>query len=73
MRTTESPLRALSNELMCLVEDQLSNNEVSSDEELCNYLTACGLTEGQAIEAMTYRDLYLIHSYANGETPIRNR
>lgn len=72
MRTTASPLRALSNELVCLVEDQLSNNEVSSEEELRNYFTACGLTGDQAIEALTYRDLYLIHSYANGETPIRD-
>jgi hypothetical protein len=72
MRTTESLLRALSNELVCLVEDQLANNEASSDEELRNYFTACGLTDGQAIEALTYRDLYLIHSYANGDTPIRS-
>jgi hypothetical protein len=72
MRTTESPLRALSNELVCLIEDQLSNNEASSDEELRNYFTACGLTDGQAMEALTYRDVYLIHSYANGETPIRS-
>jgi hypothetical protein len=69
MRTISSPLRALSNELLSLVDDQPSNNEVSSDEELHNYFAACGLTEGQAIEAMTYRDLYLIHAYANGETP----
>jgi hypothetical protein len=72
MKTVSSPLRALSNELVSLVEDQLTQNEVSCDEELRNYFAACGLTEGQAIEALTYRDLYLIHSYANGETPIRN-
>lgn len=72
MRTASNCLAALSNELICLVEDQLSNNEVSSDTELCNYFCACGLTDGQAIEALTYRDLYLIHSYANGETPLRN-
>ena len=49
------------------VEDQLSNNEVSSDDELLGHFIENGLTEAQAL---TYRDLYLSHIYLDGFTPI---
>lgn len=53
-----------------LVEDQLSNNEVSSDEELLHHFVGSGLTEEQARQALTYRDQYLANLYLDGFTPI---
>jgi len=53
-----------------LVEDQLSNNEVSSDEELLDHFISDGLTEEQARQALTYRDQYLANLYLDGFTPI---
>ncbi len=56
--------------MLRLVEDQLSNNEVSSDQELLDYFVACGLTEVQARQALSYRSLYTRHIYLDGFTPI---
>jgi len=63
-------LAALPASLLGLVEDQLSNNEVCSDEELFDHFFSNGLTEAQARQALTYRDLYLMHIYREGFTPI---
>jgi hypothetical protein len=50
-------LSSLSVSLLAFVEDQLSNNDVSSDDELLEHFVASGLTEVQARHALTYRDL----------------
>lgn len=63
-------LTTLSPSLLAYVEGQLSNDEVSSDEEMLDYFVANGLTEEQARQALTYRDLYLNHIYLEGFTPI---
>lgn len=63
-------LASLSASLLRLVEDQLSNNEVSPDEELLDHFVSNGLTEAQARQALTYRDLYPMHIYLEGFTPI---
>ncbi|HCE6035803.1 hypothetical protein LZ639_06225 [Pseudomonas stutzeri] len=63
-------LASLPASLLRLVEDQLSNNEVSSDEELLDHFISDGLTEEQARQALTYRDQYLANLYLDGFTPI---
>ena len=63
--------KSLSNSLLRFVEDQLSNSEVSSDEELLEHFIRSGLTETEARRALTYRVEYLTHLYLDGFTPIR--
>ena len=67
----DSILASLPDSLLRLIEDQLSNNEVSSDEELRDYFIDSGLTEGQARQALTFRGQYLGNIYLDGFTPIR--
>ena len=63
-------LAALPLSLLKLVEGSLSNDEVSSDEEMLGYFIDNGLTEEQARQALTYRDQYLNNIYLDGFTPI---
>lgn len=58
-------------DLLRFVEDQLSNDEVSSDDELLAHFIDNGLTPAQAWQALTYRTLYHLYSYLEGFTPIR--
>lgn len=67
----DTPLSSLSAVALGFVEDQLFNNDVSSDAELLDHFICCGLTLIQAWEALTYRDLYLCNLYLDGFTPIR--
>ena len=39
-------LSSLSVSLLAFVEDQLSNNDVSSDDELLEHFVASGMTQG---------------------------
>lgn len=55
---------------LALIEDQLSNNEVSSHEELHSHFLLAGLTPAQAKQALTYRDVYLREIFLEGHTPI---
>ena len=64
-------LSSLPDSLLCLVEDLLSNNDVSPDEELLEHFLSRGLTEIQARHALSYRDQYLTYIYLDGFTPIR--
>ncbi|MFO1728614.1 hypothetical protein QOT36_13510 [Pseudomonas aeruginosa] len=63
-------LAALPPALLKLVEGSLSNDEVSSDEEMLAYFIGNGLTEDQARQALTYRDQYLNNIYLECFTPI---
>ena len=63
-------LTSLPPALLAYVEVQLSNDEVSSDEEMLDYFVANGLTGEQARQALTYRDQYLNNLYLEGFTPI---
>lgn len=67
----DSTLAALPASLLRFVEDQLSNNDASSDDELLDHFVANGLSEVQARQALTYRDRYLGRIYLDGFTPIR--
>lgn len=63
-------LATLPPSLLAFVEEQLSNDEVSSDEEMLEYFINNGLTEEQARQALTYRHQYLNNIYLDGFTPI---
>lgn len=72
MNTTVDPmLSRLSDDLLFFVEDQLSNSEVASDEELHAAFVSNGLTNAQATQALRYRSLYLLNIFLRGHTPIR--
>ncbi|ODU72560.1 MAG: hypothetical protein ABT00_17450 [Bordetella sp. SCN 68-11] len=64
-------LAALQPSLLAFVEGQLSNDEVSSDEEILGHFISNGLTQPQAERALTYRNLYLNNIYVFSQTPIR--
>lgn len=66
----DTTLSSLSASALRFVEDQLSNDDVSSNEELLEHFVSNGLTEEQARQALTYRDQYLRHIYLEGFTPI---
>lgn len=54
------------------IEDLLSNDESSSDDDLQKYLVEqVDLTMGQAAAAMAYRPLYRDNIYIGHNTPIR--
>ncbi len=61
-------LASLPASLLSFVEDQLSNNDVSPDEELLDHFIANCLTDEQARQALTYRDSYSANIYL---APIR--
>ena len=63
-------LASLPTSLRRLVEDQLSDNEVSSNEELLDHFISDGLTEEQARQAQTFRDQYLANLHLDGFRPI---
>ncbi|HEV2680824.1 MAG TPA: hypothetical protein VGV14_10030 [Rhodanobacter sp.] len=65
-------LASLPMSLLAYVEGQLSNDEVSSDEEMLDYFVVNGLTDVQARQALTYRGRYLRNLYRTGFTPISN-
>lgn len=67
----DSILTTLPADLLRFVEDQLSNCDVCSDEELRDHFIDNGLTEAQATQALTYREQYLQLIYLEGFTPIR--
>ena len=52
------------------MEDQLSNNETDSDDDLYLYFVDAGLTPAQAERALAYRGMYLNTIYLRGATPI---
>lgn len=66
----DTPLSSLSVAALGFVEDQLYNNDVSSDAELLDHFIRHDLTLIQAWQALTYRDLYLCNIYLEGFTPI---
>ena len=55
---------------LALVEDQLTNNEDSPDEELLALFIESGMTEAQGKQALTYRTRYRLNMYLSGSTPI---
>jgi hypothetical protein len=64
-------LTALPERLIQLVEDTLSNDEISTDAELVQYLAHNGLSRENALHALRYREIYLSNLWVAGCTPIR--
>lgn len=54
------------------VEEQLSNDEVSGDEELVGYFVINGLSMDQARAVTSHRQDYLLNIYWIGEGPLRD-
>jgi hypothetical protein len=71
MSIADPILGSLSDDLLRWVEEQLSTNETSSDEELHVQLVAAGLTEAEATQALLYRIQYYEIAYPHGRSPIR--
>ena len=64
-------LGSLSAPLLRLIESTLSNDDVSADADLVSYFVRRGLTQDQAIRALSYRSSYLLNFFLEGHTPIR--
>ncbi|MBF8791600.1 hypothetical protein IRZ70_02120 [Pseudomonas monteilii] len=63
--------RNLSKQTLANIEDQLSNNEVSTDEELVDlFIEALDLTLEQAEAAISFRDRYRIEIFLEGHGPL---
>ena len=60
----------LSADQVAWIEDQLSNDEVSSDEELLGYFVDNGLSLPQARGVLVHRQHYLLNIYWVGEGPL---
>ena len=63
----------LSSDQVTWVEDQLSNDEVSSDEDLQEYFVSNGLSIPQARDVVTHRQDYLLNIYRIGEGPLYDK
>ena len=61
----------LSKQTLANIEDQLSNNEVSTDEELVDFfIEELDLTLDQAEAAIRLRDQYRIQIFLEGHGPL---
>jgi hypothetical protein len=63
-------LSSLTPDQIVHVEDVLSNDDSSSEEELLHFFQTIGLTEAQAQQALTYRTQYLCNIFLDGRAPI---
>ena len=52
------------------VEDVLSNDESSADEELVKYFVRGGLSQAQAEAVLCHREHYLSNIYLKGQGPL---
>lgn len=62
---------ALTEEQLRMIEDQLSNNESSTDEELFEFFIEEGIPVTATREAVSLRDDYLTRIFEEDYTPIR--
>ena len=64
----------LSKQILANIEDQLSNNEVSTDEELVDFfIEELDLTLDQAEAAIRLRDQYRIQIFLEGHGPLHQQ
>ncbi len=64
----------LSKQILANIEDQLSNNEVSTDEELVDlFIEELELTLDQAEAAIRLRDQYRIQIFLEGHGPLHRQ
>lgn len=61
----------LSDSQLRMIEDVLSNDESSSDEELVEFFVEEGIPMTPARQAIAYRGQYLTEIYQEWQTPIR--
>ncbi|WLI07583.1 hypothetical protein PSH66_04430 [Pseudomonas sp. FP597] len=61
---------AIGEHILLTVEDQLTNNEVSDDDEMHEHFIEIGLTEAQADAALQLRPLYRLNLYMIGQSPL---
>jgi hypothetical protein len=67
----DSILESITLKQLRALEDILSNDDNSSNEELRrHFVDQFGLSEDQAKQALTYRPLYLLNMYLQGHGPI---
>lgn len=65
-------LKPLSDHILDCLDDSLTNDEFSSDEELvAHFVNEYGLTLAQATKAVSYRYLYFINIFEYKHTPLR--
>lgn len=65
---------SLSKQTLANIEDQLSNNEVSTDEELIDlFIEELELTLDQAEAAIRLRDQYRIQIFLEGHGPLHQQ
>lgn len=64
----------LTTQALANIEDQLSNNEVSTDEELVDlFIEELGLTLDQAEAAIRLRDQYRLQIFLEGHGPLHQQ
>lgn len=66
-----SVFSVLTDTQLFMIEDLLSNDESSSDEEMIAFFIEEGIPEAQARQALNYRDQYRLTFYLKGHGPIR--
>jgi len=63
----------LTSDEVAWVEDVLSNDESSADEELVKYFVRGGLSQAQAEAVLCHREYYLSNIYLKGLGPLHLR
>lgn len=69
----DSLLSGLPDLVLRFIEDQLSNDHDSDDEDLLALFQVIGLSDAQARRALSYRAQYRGTAYLNGSSPIRGQ
>ena len=69
----DSLLGGLPDQVLRFIEDLLSNDHDSDDEDLLALFQIIGLSDAQARRALSYRPQYRGKPHLNGSSPIRGQ
>lgn len=69
----DSLLGGLPDQVLRFIEDLLSNDHDSGDEDLLALFQIIGLSDAQARRALSYRPQYRGKPFLNGSSPIRGQ
>ena len=69
----DSLLGGLPDQVLRYIEDLLSNDHDSDDEDLLALFQIIGLSDAQARRALSYRSQYRGKPFLNGSSPIRGQ